>query len=277
MTENLGKLIGIEKSESFPLWIRLVISLPILKKKYAAKAISEIKVFEKGIELSKYNQASSTYFFLYRDIRRIWLEIFNSGSEKEGNLSFRIDIIAENLDVIYTLKKFDCSPNDPTLILMKQLYELWKKEVWKHYNVVAAIISMPAKIAGRTDIIDPDTLVYLCMQKSQTRYSYTSYHWEFPGGKIEQGESEVEALVREIKEEMNYEIDVKEHLKTINHTYKDFSITLSCWLCSAKTTVFDQKEHADHRWLTAAEMYSLEWCEADFPIVELLNHGIDKK
>lgn len=277
MIENLGKVIGIEKSESFPFWTRFILSLPILKKKYAAKAISEIKVFEKGIELSKYNQRSSTYSFLYKDIRRIWFEIFTSGSEKEGNVSFRIDIIAENLDVIYTLKKFDCTQNDPTLVLMKQLYELWKKENWKHYNVVAAVIAMPAIKAGRTDFVDPDTLVYLCMQKTQTRYSYTSYHWEFPGGKIEQGESEVEALVREIKEEMNYEIEVKEHLKTITHKYKDFSITLSCWLCSAETSNFEQKEHANHKWLTAAEMYSLEWCEADFPIVELLNNSIDKK
>ena len=277
MTENFGKLIGVEKSESFPFWTRLILSLPILKKRYTAKAISEIKVFDKGIELSKYNQSSSTYSYLYKDIRRIWLEIFNSGSEKDGNLSFRLDIIAENLDVIYTLKKFDCSPNDYTLLLMKQLYELWKKENWKQYNVVAAVIAMPAIKAGRTDIVDPDTLVYLCMQKPLTRYSYTSYHWEFPGGKIEQGESEVEALVREIKEEMDYEIEVKEHLKTISHTYKDFSITLSCWLCSAENSVFEQKEHAIYKWLTAPEMYSLEWCEADFPIVDLLNSSIDIK
>ena len=87
----------------------------------------------------------------------------------------------------------------------------------KHYNVVAAVVCHDGK--------------YLCMQKGKTKFEYTSYKWEFPGGKIEPGETPQQALVRELMEEMEYLVEVGEELVTVNHEYPDFSITMTAFLC----------------------------------------------
>ena len=66
----------------------------------------------------------------------------------------------------------------------------------KHYNVVAAVVEVDGKV--------------LCMQRGESRYDYTSHHWEFPGGKIEPGETPEQAVHRELLEEMDYEVEVHE-------------------------------------------------------------------
>lgn len=134
--------------------------------------------------------------------------------------------------------------------------EAEKTNTKKHYQVVAAIVEHEGR--------------YLCMQKGQTRFAYTSYHWEFPGGKVEAGEREEDAIRRELIEEMAYEVTPIRHLVTIEHSYPDFSLSLSCWICSAVSTDFVRKEHADHRWLAPADMLQLDWCAADLPAVKLL-------
>lgn len=126
----------------------------------------------------------------------------------------------------------------------------------KHYNVVAAVITDGEQI--------------FCVRKGETRYAYTSYKWEFPGGKIEQGETPQQALQRELLEEMNFEISVGEELITINHTYPDFSITMQAFLCTATDKSFTLKEHKEYCWATLEELKLLDWCEADKPIVEVL-------
>ena len=84
----------------------------------------------------------------------------------------------------------------------------------KHYNVVAAVVCYEGK--------------FLCMQKGKTKFEYISYKWEFPGGKIEPGETPQQALARELLEEMEYPVEVGEKLVTVNHEYSDFSITTFC-------------------------------------------------
>ena len=71
----------------------------------------------------------------------------------------------------------------------------------KHYNVVAAVVEVDGKV--------------LCMQRGVTRYSYTSHLWEFPGGKIEDGETPEQALHRELIEEMDFDVEVHEHMATV--------------------------------------------------------------
>jgi 8-oxo-dGTP diphosphatase len=126
-----------------------------------------------------------------------------------------------------------------------------------HYHVVAALVECEGE--------------YLCMQRGKAKYDYTSYRYEFPGGKVEAGETEEDALKRELKEEMNYEVEVVRHLTTIEHHYEDFSVTLSIHLCKAQTKEFEMREHVDFKWMKAENMASLPWVEADKEFVEKLH------
>ena len=125
--------------------------------------------------------------------------------------------------------------------------------VRKHYNVVAAVI----EVGGRV----------LCMQRGVTRYSYTSHLWEFPGGKIEPGETPEQALHRELLEEMNMDVEVHELLATVTHDYPDFTITLAAYRCTAADRDFVMREHAASRWLPWNELPSLDWCAADARLI----------
>lgn len=125
-----------------------------------------------------------------------------------------------------------------------------------HYNVVAAVIFKDGK--------------FLCTQKEQTRYPYTTLKWEFPGGKIEAGETPQQALQRELLEEMDYRIKVDRHLMTVNHEYPDFSITLATYLCTPISPGFKLKEHNDFRWLPKEDLSTLDWAAADSDIINLL-------
>ena len=119
----------------------------------------------------------------------------------------------------------------------------------KHYKAVAAVIEVGGKV--------------LCMQRGITRYSYTSHMWEFPGGKVEEGETPEQALHRELLEEMDLDVEVHEHLATVTHDYPDFTITLAAYRCTAATTAFTMREHAASHWLPWNELQSLDWCAAD--------------
>lgn len=259
---NLGNLLGTYRSEAIPLWASIAIRLGWLPNRYARHNVSELQIYEQGIVLLS-RRGGQTQSLRLSEIRRIWFEEFHSGSEQDGNLSFRIDIIAQNLDVLFSLTRSDCPATDDIYQLMKGLSERWHLATWRQYHVVAAIVQHPESTA--------DNPRYLCMQKPDTRYAYTSRHWEFPGGKVEEGETEPEALQRELREEMDYEVNIKSHLITVEHRYPDFGITLSCWICTANTEQFSRKEHIDHRWLTLDEMQSLDWCAADAPVLDALS------
>ena len=125
----------------------------------------------------------------------------------------------------------------------------------KHYNVVAAVVEVDGRV--------------LCMQRGVTRYPYTSHLWEFPGGKIEPGETPEQALHRELLEEMDLDVEVHELLATVTHDYPDFTITLAAYRCTAPTTAFVMREHAASRWLPWSELPSLHWCAADERLVAL--------
>lgn len=128
----------------------------------------------------------------------------------------------------------------------------------KHYEVVAAVIVYDSKI--------------LCMQRNLGKFDYTSYKFEFPGGKIEPGESRHEALERELREEMDMHVSISEndYIMTVEHTYPDFSITMHAFKCVVSNPEFVMKEHKSFQWLFPHEMSQLDWAAADIPIVEYL-------
>jgi len=94
--------------------------------------------------------------------------------------------------------------------------------------------------------------------------------WEFPGGKIEKGESLTEALVREIEEEFSTKIKVNDFIMTVKHQYETFHITMHAFYATVINGDLVLNEHTDFKWLKNEELFSLDWAEADIPIVKAL-------
>jgi 8-oxo-dGTP diphosphatase len=92
--------------------------------------------------------------------------------------------------------------------------------------------------------------------------------WEFPGGKINDGESPQECLRREIAEEMGVSINVERALPPHTHNYPSFTVTLYPFICAIDSGKIILHEHAAIAWLTPEELPSLDWAEADLPVIE---------
>ena len=132
----------------------------------------------------------------------------------------------------------------------------------KHINVVAAVIHN-------------DQNEILCALRSSVMALPNL--WEFPGGKIEEGESHEIALVREIQEELGVHIKVGDKVEDTYYEYDTFTIQLTSYL--ARITAGDLKasEHAELRWLTINDLDELNWAPADIPAVEELKKLFDVK
>lgn len=94
--------------------------------------------------------------------------------------------------------------------------------------------------------------------------------WEFPGGKIDAGETSEEALVREIKEELDTEVEVKELLDTVEYDYPNFHLSMDCFICSIKSGDLVLKEHEAAQWLTKETLDSVDWLPADLGLIPLI-------
>lgn len=92
--------------------------------------------------------------------------------------------------------------------------------------------------------------------------------WEFPGGKIETGETAEECLIREIKEELNIEIEITGSLSPNDHQYPNKLIRLIPFICRQTCGDLALKEHAEYKWVDDKDLLDLDWAEADIPIVE---------
>ena len=123
----------------------------------------------------------------------------------------------------------------------------------KRIEVVAAIIRKERKIFA-----------------TQRGYGEWKDWWEFPGGKMEPGETPEEALMREIREELSTEIRVDELLCTVEYDYPKFALTLHCYLCSLVTEALHLNEHEAARWLANDELDSVKWLPADREVIEKL-------
>ena len=123
----------------------------------------------------------------------------------------------------------------------------------KHVEVVAAIIKKDNTILA-----------------TQRGYGDLKDGWEFPGGKIEPGEPHEVALIREIKEELEADINIQEHIITIEYTgYEKFDLTMHCYLCSLKNdSNITLVEHEAAKWLSKETLYSVDWLPADIDAVD---------
>ena len=127
----------------------------------------------------------------------------------------------------------------------------------KEIKVVAAIIQKENKILA-------------------TKRGYGEFinMWEFPGGKIEPGETKEQALVREIKEELNIEINVDKFALDIEYQYPNFYLFMSCFMCSIKEGSIELLEHNDGKWITKEELNTLNWLPADIGAVNYLKENM---
>ncbi|AJA67718.1 (deoxy)nucleoside triphosphate pyrophosphohydrolase [Myroides odoratimimus] len=110
----------------------------------------------------------------------------------------------------------------------------------------------------------------LCAQRAESKLDYISKKFEFPGGKIEEGETKKEALRRELIEELNISPAINELYMTVVHQYKDFELTMHSFLCQMDNKDVTLNEHISSVWLKREELLTLDWAAADLPIVHKL-------
>ena len=127
----------------------------------------------------------------------------------------------------------------------------------KTVEVVAAIIRKGDKIFA-----------------TQRGYGDWKDYWEYPGGKVEMGETPEQALVREIREELDTEISVDKYLTTIEWDYPNFHLTMHCYICSLLTEALHLNEHEAARWLGIADLSSVDWLPADYQLIPLIEREI---
>lgn len=105
---------------------------------------------------------------------------------------------------------------------------------------------------------------------TQRGYGEFKDGWEFPGGKMEPGETPPQALMREIWEELDTEIEVGSLVETVEYDYPNFHLTMHCFLCTIRSGELVLKEHEAAKWLTREELDSVDWLPADVKVVEKL-------
>lgn len=108
---------------------------------------------------------------------------------------------------------------------------------------------------------------------TQRGYGEFEGMWEFPGGKIEPGESRESALKREIQEELCVNISVEEFICTTDYDYPSFHLTMHCYLCSIESGEIELREHKSARWLIVDMLDSVEWLPADKEVVDKLRYN----
>ena len=127
----------------------------------------------------------------------------------------------------------------------------------KAVKVVAAIIAQEGRIFA-----------------TQRGYGEFKEGWEFPGGKIEAGETPQQALVREIREDLDTEVEVGDLLGTVEYDYPMFHLSMQCFLCRIKSGSLNLKEHEAARWLAEDELDSVDWLPADIEVLGWIRREI---
>lgn len=194
---------------------------------------------------SMFTREDRTFDNLRENSVKQWLEEMSQHEDLavRGGVRVTVDYINHLQQEIERLKE----SNE----LKKQFLKRMKENKRKTVEVVAAIIQKDEYIFA-----------------TQRGYGEFKDGWEFPGGKIEQGETPKEALVREIKEELNTEINVGKLLDIVEYDYPGFHLTMHCFMCTIKSGNLELKEHEAAKWLTKETLDDVDWLPADEGLIE---------
>ena len=121
-------------------------------------------------------------------------------------------------------------------------------------------------------VILQDHKVFVARRKDEGELALK---WEFPGGKLEEGESGEQAAIREIREELSIGIAVQRHFLRVSHQYTSFFLTMDAYLCTIEEGTIILSEHVNCRWVDASELMELDWAAADIPIAQKLKEYME--
>lgn len=119
-------------------------------------------------------------------------------------------------------------------------------------------------------IVENENGEILCTLRDKGKYEYVSYKWEFPGGKIEAGETNHQTLSRELQEELDIQVEIGNFFAQVEHDYPDFHLSMAIYDCKILSDHMKMNVHKALKWVKPEDLLSLDWADADRPVAEKL-------
>ena len=108
----------------------------------------------------------------------------------------------------------------------------------------------------------------LCTKRDVGKYEYVSLKWEFPGGKVEEGETQEQTLERELREELEIKVEIQDFFYQVEHDYPDFHLSMAVYKCKFNEQHISMNVHKDIQWVKPENLMNLDWAAADLPVAK---------